>query len=182
MTLREAVTAGDAGPGAGLQTGSGCRAVSPGCSPCAGSLPGGRAPRGRRAGQLTQTPTPAWCLLGSQECDLGSSLPARASVSSSGAAGVRAETPLPLDDHWMNVCMERPSDPAGHRGDLKITRAHALRAGEDGSSVCVGAWAWLPSTPHTCLLEELAPRQPGAQQRQAMGLLGLLVPRRFSKP
>lgn len=76
-------------------------------------------------------------------------LPACASVSSSGAAGVRAGTPIPLDDHRMNVCMERLSDPAGHRGDLKITRAHASRAGEDGSSVCVWDLGLGSPPPHT---------------------------------
>lgn len=70
--------------------------------------------------------------------------------------------------------MERPSDPAGHRGDLKITRAHASRAGEDGSSVCVGPWAWLSSAPHTCLLEELAPPPTRSSAETSYGSPGAL--------
>lgn len=37
--------------------------------------------------------------------------------------------------------------------------------------MCVGPWAWLPSTPHTCPLEELAPRQPELGRDKLRALL-----------
>lgn len=37
--------------------------------------------------------------------------------------------------------------------------------------MCVGPWAWLPSTPHMCLLEELAPRQPELSRDKLRALL-----------
>lgn len=94
MTHGEAVTAGDAGPGAGLQTGNGCgAAVSLALTLCRLSAWGPCTCMGA-AGQLTQTPVPAGPLLSSQECDLGSASTCLCPVSSSEVAGVRAGSPL----------------------------------------------------------------------------------------
>lgn len=71
----------------------------------------------------------------------------------------------------MNVCTERPSDPAGHRRDLKITRAQASRAGEEGVFCVCGTLGLAPLCPTHVPPGGTGPRQPELSRDKPRALL-----------
>lgn len=66
---------------------------------------------------------------------------------------------------------ERPSDPAGHRVDLKIARAHASRAGEEGVFCVCGTLGLAPLCPTHVPPGGTGPRQPELSRDKPRALL-----------